>query len=90
MNASVISIGRISTTGDREAASIKKMWIGGLAVSGAVGILAGFGGVIISLIAAVGPFPTKFTTIGIVMDAAAFPLFMFSAHCMDKIGNAEK
>jgi len=73
-------------------AKSRKRWTSALFVSSIFGIILGFTGFVISGLSLFGFLAEKqnVSRIGTWLIIAVFPLMMFAAHCLDKIGAANK
>lgn len=73
-------------------AKSRKRWTNVLFVSSIFGIVLGFSGFVISGLSLFGFLGEKqnVSRLGTWLIIAVFPLMMFAAHCLDKIGAANK
>lgn len=67
----------------------RKFWKGGILFSGVLGILCGLIGLLASFEALVGMTGSGLSRTGTLLIAAAFPLLLLAAHCMDKVRAAD-
>ena len=72
-------------------AKSRKRWTSALFVSSIFGIILGFTGFVISALSLFGFLAEQnVSRLGTWLIIAVFPLMMFAAHCLDKIGAANK
>lgn len=68
----------------------RKFWKIGILISGSLGNICGFLGLLSSFESFFGVTKQSLSGIGTVLIAASFPLLFLAAHCMDKSGEIEK
>ncbi|HMS39747.1 MAG TPA: hypothetical protein PKE69_05940 [Pyrinomonadaceae bacterium] len=77
---------------ESEFSKSRKRWMNALFASSIFGIVLGVTGFVISALSLFGFLAEKqnVSRLGTWLIVAVFPLMMFAAHCLDKIGNANK
>ena len=68
----------------------RRFWSAALFLTGSLGIAAGVVGVVIGIEGVAGFANDRLAAWGTGLIAAMFPLLMLAAHCMDKIGEANR
>jgi hypothetical protein len=67
-----------------------RVWQGAFLLSGFLGIGSGIAGLIYSFESLSGFVDSRLSIFGTILIAAMFPLLILAAHCLDKIGEANR
>lgn len=68
----------------------RRMWRIGILLSGGLGILLSFVGILLSFETYTGLTGRSVSSVGTLLLAASFPLLFLAAHCMDKVRDLDK
>jgi hypothetical protein len=93
MNAMAVSaLTKISNMTDHNSSLLRarRKWTVLLLLSGSLGMISGILGGAIGLANLMGLSSTVLSRLGTIFIAATLPLFFFVAHCLDRIGDANR